>query len=128
MSIYDAALARLEERRMDVLVTCAFGEFLHAVMGAPVGAEISRAAVGRARRIDQIKARLLAREERERDMSSGVWEVSRDEGRECEAQDEDGIPCRWEGDVEVSYDREDYSVWWRCPACETEHIEAWPGE
>lgn len=59
-------------------------------------------------------------------MTSGIWRVSRAEGRECGGEDRDGIPCRWEGDVEVAYDREDNSVTWECPACGTDHREEWP--
>ena len=60
--------------------------------------------------------------------SSGVLLESCSEGRECGGLDEDGLECRFEGWVVVSYDREDRSVWWVCPACETEHEERWPDE
>ena len=60
--------------------------------------------------------------------SSGVDLVSRSEARECWWLDDDDRECLWVGWADVSYDREDRSVWWVCPACETEHEERWPDE
>lgn len=57
--------------------------------------------------------------------SSGTRRAQRDEARECDAHDRDGIPCQWEGDVEVDYDAEVHVVVWECPECGTEHEEEW---
>lgn len=56
--------------------------------------------------------------------SSGQYVTSRDLGRECDAEDDDGLECRWEGTVEVDWDPETQTYAWECPACGTDHEEA----
>lgn len=47
--------------------------------------------------------------------------------RECDAQDNDGIDCGWQGEVDVDFDPEDHTEWWECPACGQGHLDDMEG-
>lgn len=55
--------------------------------------------------------------------SSGVHVDSYEHECMCSVEDEFGNVCDFDGEVEVFYDPEVYSLWWTCPLCGYEHEE-----
>lgn len=55
--------------------------------------------------------------------SSGIYVDHYTATRHCQIESIEGVDCTFYGEVEVYFDPEIYTQWWKCPLCGYERDE-----